>query len=113
MNGANMAEKALEIRTRKLLGCIPAGDGPLHLLRLEAGKQLRLEDIVAAERLARGVEHREHAMGAVDAGRRQDGNEALIQQEGGETLALGQIIGINRLAQVFAHADHALLRSGL
>ena len=81
-----------------------------RLREANVAEQDRLENIVARQLLARRVEHSEHAVGAIDAGGRDQHHAAAVEQEIGEPAALRRVETAEDGQEVVAHLQDALLR---
>ena len=108
---ANVAEEGLEIFAQPRLGLRPRS----RVARcMAAGRTLPSRSAfkmsLRASGLPRGVEHREHAMRAVDARRRHHHDMASVEQEVGEAAALRGIVIAEHRQQMLAHVEDPGLR---
>ena len=110
IHGADMAEELLEVRAGASFGFFPDGLGGQCLLGRHAAQQLRLQDVVARERLAAGIEHLEHAVRLIDVGGQHLHHAALVEHELGELAALRRVVAHEGGDEVVAHLQDALLR---
>jgi len=70
---------------------VPDREAAAIVWRGHAPEQFGLENVIACQSLTCRVQHREHAMGAIDPGRGHLYHAAALQQEVGEPLALGRL----------------------
>ena len=110
VNRANVTEQALELVAEPVLGVMPDRRRPLQRCRRHPTQHVRLQDVVARQRLAARVQHREHLMRAIDVFRDADRDMAPVEQELDEALAFAGVEIPDGLAQVVAHLDNPLCR---
>jgi hypothetical protein len=79
VNDANVAEEVLEFVAEMGFRTIPYSRGVFHCCGGHATEQVGLQDVIACERLAPGVQDREYAMCAVDACRRHHHHMAFVE----------------------------------
>ena len=77
----------------------------LHGFGRNAAEQIGLQDVIACERFAPGIQNREYAVCAIDACRRNHHHMAFVEQEVGETPALSGVEIPQSLMQVIANLD--------
>ena len=110
IHGADVAEQAFESLPRRVSASVPDGHATRIGRRRNAAEQIRLEDIVARQWLACRVQHREHAVGAIDVGRRNEHHAASVEQEIGEPTALGRVEAAEHGQEMVAHLQDPLFR---
>ena len=88
VHDADVAEQALELLAETSLHRIPVAQVRARHAAGDAAEQHRLQDVVAAQRLAGVVEDHEHAVRAVDADGGDQHHAAALQQELGEPAPL-------------------------
>ena len=107
VDGADMAEQALEIAAEAHLCVVPGGGCARQGRGGHAAQQVCLQDVVAGEWLAGCVQHGEHAVCPIDPRRgNQHDDMALVEQEVGEPAPLRGLVFGERLDQVLADLQH-------
>ena len=112
VHGADVAEQALEGSVQARLRRIPDRRGAVARCRRHRAQQVGFQDIVARQRLAARVQHREQLVRAIDVVGHVDGDVAPVEHEVGEAPALFGVEVVDRLVQMVARADDVFRAAG-